>query len=82
MKALPVLNVALLAAGVLLTHATAWAQDTPFTATGWVNGMLSPGFTWTNNLGQVLLRANIHTARVQASDPRMTGQELITVDGA
>ncbi len=58
------------------------AADTPFTSTGWVIGGPVPGIWCTNALGQVLFRGNAHVVRVQSSDPRLTGQRLIFVDGA
>ncbi len=55
---------------------------TPFTATGWVNGVPSPGIAWTNSLRQVSLSGLVQTARVQATDARVTGQVLILCEGA
>ncbi len=52
-----------------------------YTATGWVNGVLSPGITCTNGQGQVFVRGNVHTARVQSSDARLTGNRMIFVNG-
>ncbi|MHC1767459.1 MAG: hypothetical protein AB9869_24795 [Verrucomicrobiia bacterium] len=75
-------GIAPLAACALLLPITASAQTTPFTATGWVNGVQSPGIACTNALGQVFVRGILHTARVQASDARVTGQVVIIADGA
>ncbi|MHC1765099.1 MAG: hypothetical protein AB9869_12500 [Verrucomicrobiia bacterium] len=57
------------------------AADTPYTATGWVNGVVAPGIACTNTLGGVFVRGNVHTARVQSSDPRLAGSRLILVNG-
>ena len=81
-KALFIRGTAPLAACALLLPIAASAQTTPFTATGWINGVQSPGIICTNALGQVLYRGVVHTARVQATDPRVTGQVLIISDGA
>lgn len=67
---------------LLFAVSMASAQTTPFTATGWVNGVQSPGITCTNALGQVFVRGLVQTARVQATDVRVTGQVLIICDGA
>lgn len=64
-----------------LLSAPAPAQTIPFTATGWVNGVLAPGILCTNGSGQLLIRGNVHTARVQGTDPRFTGQALIISQG-
>jgi hypothetical protein len=70
-----------IAACALLLPTAASAQTTSYTATGWVYQVLAPGLLCTNALGQVLLRANVHVARVHSSDSRMTGDRLIVVDG-
>lgn len=80
-------GMATLAACALLLPTITSAQTTPFTATGWINGPPLPGTpssgtVWTNALGQVLWRGMAHTARVQATDARVTGQVLIIADGA
>ncbi|HOW66697.1 MAG TPA: hypothetical protein P5186_21785 [Candidatus Paceibacterota bacterium] len=74
-------KIAALAGGILLLPAVVLAQTTPFTATGWINGVQSPPIICTNALGQVLFRGYVHSARVQATDPRVTGQVLIINDG-
>ena len=56
--------------------------STPYTSAGWVIGVPVPGIWCTNALGQVLFRGNAHLVHVQSSDPRLTGQRLIFVDGA
>jgi hypothetical protein len=81
-RALFIRGIAPLAACALLLPMTTSAQTTTFTATGWVNGVQFPGIICTNALGQVLYRGVVHTARVQATDARLTGQVLIIVDGA
>ena len=68
----------LLLAAVPVTAQT----STPYTSTGWITGVPVPGIWCTNGLGQVLFRGNAHLVRVQSSDPRLTGQRLIFVDGA
>jgi hypothetical protein len=81
-KSMLIRGIAPLAACALLLPAAVSAQTTPFTATGWPNPPLAPGIACTNALGQILMRANVHTARVQATDARVTGQVLIILDGA
>lgn len=66
----------------LLLAALSVSAQTPCTSTGWVNAVLAPGIVCTNALGQVLVRGNVHTARVQGSDARVTGQVLIITDGS
>ncbi len=66
---------------LLLAALPVAAADTPYTATGWVNGLLAPGITSTNTSGQVFVRGNVHTVRVQSSDPRLTGSRLVFVNG-
>lgn len=56
--------------------------STPYSSTGWITGVPVSGIWCTNALGQVLFRGNAHLVRVQSSDPRLTGQRLIFVDGA
>jgi len=56
--------------------------STPYTSTGWITGAPVPGIWCTNAIGQVLFRGNAHLVRVQSSDPRLTGNRLIFVDGA
>jgi hypothetical protein len=73
--------VSLAAFTVMLPGATT-AQTTPFTAIGWINGVQSPPIACTNALGQVFFRGVVNTARVQATDPRVTGQVLILSEGA
>ena len=58
------------------------AADTPYTATGWVIGVPVPGIWCTNALDQVGFRGNAHLARVESTDPRLTGRRTIYVDGA
>jgi hypothetical protein len=65
----------------LLLPPAASAQTTSFTATGYVNAVLSPGIVCVNGLGQVLVRGIVHTARVQGTDARVTGQAFISGDG-
>ena len=71
------------ALALLLTALPVTAQtDTPYTATGWLTGVPVPGVRFTNALGQVGLRGNAHTLRVQSTDARLTGQRLAFADGA
>ncbi|MHC1764791.1 MAG: hypothetical protein AB9869_10895 [Verrucomicrobiia bacterium] len=65
-----------LLACALLSPIAALAQTTPFTATGWVNGLPTPGLICTNAGGQVLLRGTVHTWGVAGPDARITGQVL------
>lgn len=67
--------------GALLASMAASAQTATFTATGWLHGLLSPGFTCTNAQGQGSLRANVHPICLQASDPSVTGQVFIMSGG-
>jgi hypothetical protein len=75
-------GVAPLTVCALLTPAGVSAQPSPFTATGWVNGLPTPGIICTNARGQVLLRGLVHTARIESSDARVTGQLLILGDAS
>lgn len=74
-------GIAPLAVCALFAPTAVNAQPTSFTATGWVNAVFAPGgiagIICTNALGQVLVRGPVHTARVQATDARVTGQVLI-----
>jgi hypothetical protein len=74
-------GIAPLAVCVLLLHGAASGQTVSFTATGHVNAVLAPGILCTNALGQVLVRGGVHTARIQATDARVTGQVFIIGDG-
>jgi hypothetical protein len=74
-------SIAPLTACVLLLPSAARGQATTFTATGWVNAVLSSGIVYTNSLGQVLVRGVVHTERMQSSDPRVTGQVLVIAEG-
>ncbi len=58
------------------------AGESPYTATGWVIGVPVPGIWCTNDLGQIGIHGNVHQARVESSDPRLTGRRTIFVDGA
>jgi hypothetical protein len=66
---------------LLLAALPVIAADTPYAATGWVDGVVAPGIACTNTLGEVFVRGNVHTARVQSSDPRLTGSRCIFVNG-
>ena len=66
---------------LLLAALPVAAADTPYTATGWVLGVPVPGIWCTNALGQVGFRGNTHVARVESTDPRLTGRRTIYVDG-
>ncbi len=70
-----------LLACALVPPIAALAQTTPFTATGWVNGLPSPGLICTNAAGQVLLRGIVHTWGVAGPDARITGQVLNIGEG-
>jgi len=74
-------GIAPVAVCALLLPTAASAQTTSFTATGYVNAVLSPGIVCINGLGQVLVRGAVHTARVQGTDARVTGQAFISGDG-
>ncbi len=75
-------GIAPLAVGALFSSIPVGAQPTPFTATGWVNGVPAPGILCTNALGQVLLRGLVHSARIESTDARVTGQLLILGDAS
>src|SRR3989337_1675811 len=55
--------------------------NTPYTATGWLTGVPVPRLWVAKALGQVGLRGNAHTLRVQSTDARLTGQRLAFADG-
>lgn len=76
-----ILGLASLAAWAFLWPTAASAQ-TPFTATGWVNGVPAPGIWATNALGQVTCRGIVQTARVQSPDVRVAGQVFVICDAA
>jgi hypothetical protein len=61
---------------------TGTAGAASYTSTGWVNGVPVMGVWCTNNAGQVYVRSLVHTVKVQSTDPRLTGQRLITLDGS
>jgi hypothetical protein len=67
---------------LLLAAQTATAAATSYAATGWVTGVPAPGIWCTNASGQVGIRGNAHLARVESSDPRLTGRRTILVNGA
>ena len=68
---------------LLLAGLPATAQtNTPYTATGWLTGVPVLPILCTNGAGQVLLRGNAHTVRVDSSDARMTGSRLVLANGA
>jgi hypothetical protein len=75
-------GLAPLAVCALLLPTAASAQTTSFTATGWVDAVLSPGIVCTNALGQVLIRGTVHTQRIQSTDARVTGQLLSIGDAS
>lgn len=83
-KQLVSLGIATLGSGALLQLAALPAQagDSPYTATGWVIGVPVPGIWCTNAAGQVGIRGNTHLARVESSEPRLTGRRTILVNGA
>ncbi|MBI2924636.1 MAG: hypothetical protein HYY24_02905 [Verrucomicrobia bacterium] len=74
----PIATTLLLLAALPVTAQT----TTSYTATGWVIGVPVPGIWFTNALGQVGIRGNAHLARVESSDPRLTGRRTIFVDAA
>lgn len=65
-------------AGVVPTQ-TVRAVD--YTATGVVISGQASSLIFTNEVGQVMFRGNVHTAKVISSDARMTGRRRIAVDG-
>jgi hypothetical protein len=71
----------LLAVYALLPPTAASGQTRSFTATGWVSQVLAPGILYPDAYGQVLYRGGVHTARVQSTDTRVTGQVTIITDG-
>jgi hypothetical protein len=57
------------------------AQGTEYIATGQILSGQAPALVFTNAAGQVLFRANMHTARVTSTEARITGRRRILVDG-
>lgn len=73
---------ALMLLGALLGGAfSQLAGAVDYTATGVVISGQAGSLIFTNQVGQVLFRGNMHTAQVTSPDPRMTGRRRITVDG-
>lgn len=66
---------------VLAARSVAAATPSSYTATGWITGVPVLPLTVTNALGQVLLRANVHTVMVQSDDYRLTGNRTVIVNG-
>ena len=68
---------------LLLAALPATAQtSTPYTGTGWVIGVPVLPVVCTNGAGQVLLRANVQTLRVDGTDARFPGRRSVFTDGA
>ncbi|MHC1767240.1 MAG: hypothetical protein AB9869_23665 [Verrucomicrobiia bacterium] len=71
---LPGLITPLLAAGAL-------RADTPYTGTGQILATPVQGLVVTNTSGQVLVRGQVQTLRVDSSDPRLTTRRTVLGDG-
>jgi hypothetical protein len=70
------------AACVALVLATVAARaDTPYTGSGQILGTPVPGLVVTNGAGQVLVRGQVETLRVDSSDPRLTTRRTVLGDG-
>ena len=68
---------------LLLAALPATAQtSTPYAGTGWVIGVPVLPEVCTNGAGQVLLRANVQTLRVDGTDARFPGRRSVFTDGA
>jgi hypothetical protein len=67
---------------VLLLAALTARADTPYTGTGWVTGVPVLPVVCTNGAGQVLLRGNVQSLRVDGTDTRFPGRRLVFTDGA
>ena len=69
---------------LLLAALPVVAADTPYTATGWVNGVVAPGITCTNTLGQenpdAVLYERTFVDTPQA-DPALTSAEFEALSG-
>jgi len=72
---------ALAVTAVFVSRSATAAAPSPYTATGWITGVPVLPLTVTNALGQVLLRANVHTVMVQTDDSRLTGNRTVIVNG-
>lgn len=69
-------------AALLVSLSTArLAHGTDYTATGQIISGQASSLVFTNASGQVLFRANMHTARVTSTESRLTGRRRILVDG-
>jgi len=66
---------------VLAARSVAATTPSSYTSTGWITGVPVLPLTVTNALGQVLLRANVHTVMVQSDDSRLTGNRTVIVNG-
>jgi hypothetical protein len=75
---LPLTVTLMLLAALPVTAAT----STPYTATGWITEVPVLGIWATNASGRVFLKGNVHVARVQADDPRVTGRLQAIMDVA
>ena len=58
--------------GLLSLLTPVLAQDADYTATGIVVSAEAPGLVFGTGGGGVVFRNNTHTARVAATDPRLT----------
>lgn len=75
-------GAAALGVTLLLIPRPAAADDTAYTSTGWISGVPVPSIVFANGDGRYFFRGNAHTARVTSTDPRLTGQRTIFVNGA
>ena len=69
------------AISLLLLAALTRGADIPCTATGWVIEEPLPGLWCTNAQGQMMLRGNAHRVYVESSDPRLTGERFMFLNG-
>ncbi|MHC1768860.1 MAG: hypothetical protein AB9869_32030 [Verrucomicrobiia bacterium] len=55
--------------------------DTPYTGTGQILGTPVAGLVFTNGAGQILVRGQVQTLRVDSTDPRLTTRRTVLGDG-
>lgn len=82
MKSTPAFRLgSVLAATLMILPVTGVGLGADYTATGLIISGQAPSLVFTNAAGQVLFRANMHTARVTSTEARMSGRRRIVVDG-
>jgi hypothetical protein len=66
---------------MLLLATMAVKADTSYTGAGQILGTPVPGLIVTNAAGQILVRGQVQTLRVDSSDPRLTTRRTVLGDG-